>query len=269
MPQEVEAIITDIHGHRVEVENGALAVAIQDQHSRKVGFWASQFQSDTLVVADPLVIGSYILEMVAGHGLAIGNSIFVTNGLRAMPATVLAIANLNTLTIDSPLVFAGQGYAGKVINNMNVDGSGTPEIFAVSLPSTWQNSLDIKGVRFHIDDGTDMDDGLFGGMGALTRGVVIQKYTAEVYPYVKESAEHYFNIKSNGDFQVQMDNMAYLPKAPSGQYSMLSEWKVSVDEGITARIDPGDVIRFIIQDDLRALISFRAWLYGHVVIQDS
>jgi len=150
---------------------------------------------------------------------------------------------------------------------MNVDGSTTRKTFVVTVPETGTETLDIKGVRVHIADNVVMDDGKFGGITALTRGVIIRKYTPEIWP-ANESSEFYFNIKSNLDFQLQLDNLKWSDKAPSGQYGLISDWKASIDDGVTCRINPGDRVEVIIQDDLTELISMKMWFYGHLVIHD-
>jgi hypothetical protein len=270
MPQEVIAHIGDEHGHKATVENGALAVAVQDQHSRKVGSWALMATGARLPIISGVAINSYEIELGTGHGLSIGNEIFISTTSRSQSFKVLDVVG-NDITLDSPLAFnAAPNVAGliAVTSNMAVDGSTTRKTFVVTVPEVGTNSLDIKGLRVHISDGTDMDDGRFGGITpALARGVVIRKYTPAIWP-ANESAEHYFNIKSNADFQIQMDNMDYLDKAPSGEYALISDWKVDNDDGVTSRINPGDRLEVIISDDLTDLISMRMWFYGHIVLED-
>jgi len=270
MPQVIEAIITDIHGHRVEVENGALAVALQDQHSPKVGSWALMAVGARLPILSGVSINSYDILLGAGHGLTGGEEVFISTTERSQSFSVLDVTT-NTITLDSPLAFnAADGVAGliEVTSNMAVNGEEDRKTFVVTVPESGIESLDIKGCRIHIADNVDMDDSKFGGIGALTRGVVIRKYTPAIWP-ANESSEFYFNIKSNLDLQVQLDNLAWSDKAPAGQYGILSDWRASEDDGITSRINPGDRLEVIIQDDLTDLISMVIWFYGHIVLTDT
>jgi len=114
MPQEVEAIIRDHHGHHVDVENGALAVAIQDQHSRKVGSWALMATGARLPVVGAIAIGDYTVTLGAGHGLTGGEEVFISTTARSQSFVVLNVAT-NVLTLDSPLAFnAAAGVAGLI-----------------------------------------------------------------------------------------------------------------------------------------------------------
>lgn len=74
----------------------------------------------------------------------------------------------------------------------------------------------------------------------------------------------HWTIQSNSDFELKVDNLKYSTKAPSGFYGVSSAWKLS-EVGVTIRLEPGDTLNLVIQDDLSGLATFKCWLYGHTV----
>ena len=179
-------------------------------------------------------------------------------------AEVVNVAT-NVITLDRHLDFAYQvastiGF--KVAENMNLDGSSTNQTFLYSIGTTSTKSVDIVSIRFNIIDDTQMDDAKFGGITTLAKGCFLR--IKHIHGGVTEY-HNLFNVKSNGDFKVMIDNASYSDKAPAGQYSFFAEWKIKESTGNVIRIQPGESLQFNIQDNLTGLTSFKAWISGHEV----
>jgi hypothetical protein len=117
-------------------------------------------------------------------------------------------------------------------------------------------------MRFNILDDTAMDDAKFGGITALTSGCFIR--VKHLHGGVTEY-HNLFNVKSNGDFQVMIDNAVYSAKAPAGQNGFFAEWKIKEATGNVIRINPGEALELHVQDNLTALTSFKVWVSAHEV----
>lgn len=253
--------ICDDNGNTVNVEDNALAVVIQDQHS---GIVSAPFMKRVSVTAltAPTVRGENILNLTAGHEFSANDCLYIADTVSAQLVHVVSV-NVNAITVDSPIIKAfavADTIVLKVTHNMNVNGASTALVYSASLPANAVTRLDITGIRFHLLDNTAMDDSLFGGIASLTKGIVLQHVLAD------GERRHLFNIKNNTDFMLTMDNCSYSEKAPSGSYGFLTDWKVRDNQGVTLRLLPGEHLDLSIQDDLSGLTTFQGWIYGHIVV---
>lgn len=238
--------------------DGALRAQLQDNQSELVGVKVCRLIA-TVSLAAPVVIGQYTATLVAGHGAVAGNIFCLKGQGRHYQATILNVAT-NLITLDTPHEFAfGEGsVAFRSDDNMALsNGSSTPVIYQISPPpgAKW----DILGFSIGITDNTAMDDGKFGGITALTRGLVVRKVDG-IYKNI-------FNVKTNGDFAFRCDETRYATNAPSGVYGFSVKKTFSIRHGMVIRLngDTGDALQFLVQDDLTGLLTCRAAAWGHVV----
>lgn len=257
--------ITDPHtGKRVAVEsNGGLAVNIQDQHSHLVGALMAQVVGAPMALTSNTIIGSYTVDVSSGHSFIPGNELLMVEGDESFHALVISVS-VNELTLNQPMdnIYTTSAIVVEVTSQLAVNGSVTPQEFGITIGASASIKLDITGMRIAITDATDMDDGKFGGMPALTRGVVCQQV------HQNSGVTEYHNLwtaKTNGKLQLLTGHLNYTSKAPGGAYGVNADWEISIDNGVTVRLDAGDTLKFIIQDDLTDLNSFKVWVYGHYV----
>lgn len=239
--------------------NGAVPVNIQDQHTHVVETLLSQAVGAPMSLVLDTVIGNYTLTVSPGHSFVAGNELFIVEEQFSFHALIISVSG-DELTLNQPIdkVYTTNGLLFEVSSKLNVDGSTTPEEFTITLGSSATISLDITGIRFVITDGVDMDDGKFGGISALTRGIVFQQVHAD-------GTHNLWTAKTNGKLRLLMNHVEYSDKAPADAYGFSATWKISEDNGVTLRLDPGDSIKLIVQDDLTGLTSFKALVYGHYV----
>lgn len=236
-------------------------VYIQDQTSELVELYLCQL-INAVTLASNTTIDTYTFNLVAGHGVVVGNMMCFKEGTHFMQADVLIVAT-NTITIDRPLDFAFTTAAtvNRTTHDMNVNGSVTRQVFEVSPINTTVN-FDITSIIFSIEDNSVMDTSLFGGLPALTRGIVLRR-TDGTYKTI-------FNAKSNDDFFHHCDDHIFIDKAPSGYYGFVTTKRFNgqSNNGVALRLNvaSGDAIQVIVQDDLTGLTGFEVIVRGHVVV---
>lgn len=247
-----------IHQKHCEPDD-AVRVQVQNNQAELIGLKICMPLGD-IVLASDTTIDTWQVTLGAGHGVEVGNTICFRENGRHYQAVAIVVAT-NLITLDTPLdyAFTTKATAFRSSESMNVNGSVTRQIFKVAPPlgATW----DILGCEFIITDNTAMDDGTFGGIAALTRGVVVRKKDT-VYKNI-------FNVKTNGDFAFRCDSVRYADKPPSGTgygFSAYRTFNIRNEVAIRLDGDLGDEFQVIIQDDLTGLSSFRAGVWGHVVL---
>jgi hypothetical protein len=172
----------------------------------------------------------------------------------------------NTINLDTPIdrTFAVDTTtnAFAATRNLAVDGSTTTQIFQVGPFSTPGLQIEITRIHGYIQDATAMDDALFGGIAALTYGIVLRKNNAEF--------DNVWNIKTNGRFaQITGGDFNYTEKAPAGSYGARARNTYTGEDkhGTAIRLSPGDTLEILVQDDLTGLEFLHFMAQGHYVIQ--
>lgn len=214
-----------------------------------------------LTLASTVVVGARAMTVTNATGVEAGHILCFKQAGRQFQGIVLSIAGAPTLTIDTPFDYAFT--AAAVINYgssaMNVDGSSNPVTFRIGAAAG--SRLDVTQVRIGITDNADMDDSKFGGMTALTNGLVLQ-YTRSGITYSVG------NVKTNGQLRLTCSG-EYATKAPAGSYGFSAVCHLGGQEnaGVVIRLDgnTGDQIQLIVQDNLTGLTSATALVIGHVV----
>lgn len=242
--------------------NGAFPVNVLDQSSRPFDIRLNTILNADITLLETQTANTYAVTLSPGHNLNDGDSIAILeqNGTPEVYFGTVLDINGDILTLDTPLPYSFTTAATvfSYNNMMNVDGSVTPAIY--SITNFFPDSVDIVRFIFHITDETSMDDGKFGGIGGgLTRGIVLRKRLASGQ-YI-----NYFNIKNNGQFGELAYDKSYDDKAPAGVYGLTSRLTFGGQSkhGVVIRLDPGDSIELLIQDDLESLASFTAMVQGH------
>lgn len=243
----------------LETQNG-LPVILQDQYTEVIDIFMCQLLN-TVTLASNATLDSRTITLVAGHGVVAGNTICLKEGSHFSQMDVLSV-NVNVITFDTPLDF---GYttaaiAQRTTKNMAVNGSLTPQVFRIT-PVGLTVKFDITKIIFHIEDNAVMDTHKFGGITALTNGVIFRKKDG-IYKNI-------FNIKSNGDFAHHNDTLEYDDKAPAGVYGLRSIRNIAGqnNDGVVIRLDPAsnDELQIIIQDDLTGIDEFHCVARGSIV----
>jgi hypothetical protein len=244
--------------------NGGVPVNIQDQTSGSIdSYFNRELGSFTLAsdtVASGLTTLNYVFEAAASHGLAPGSEILLLDvaGDVALQAVVIGVST-NTISIDRPIdhAFPVATTLGRLVSsNMNVDGSSTPVIYTYRAGAA---PNDITRYILTMLGSTAMDDGKFGDLAALTRGLILRIYNG-VHLTV-------FNFKTNLDIKQFCYDVNYAEKAPAGNTGLTARMTFGGQDkhGVVHRISGSNAIQWIVQDDLRGLDRLKSAVEGHHV----
>jgi hypothetical protein len=166
----------------------------------------------------------------------------------------------SVITVDTPIdqVLPIGSSIASVDTNMAVDGSVTTQVYQIGpVGAGSTQTIHISRVMGHIRDETEMDDSKFGGMSALTNGIVLRHNNTVI--------ENIWNAKSNGDLALICDNTSYAAKAKQGEFgfSFRNTFAGQENYGVAIELVAGDILEILIQDDLTDLVNFEMLAQGH------
>ena len=220
-------------------------------------------QSD-LKLSTNTTYDSRTIDMASGHGLVANDHIIILeeNGFPQFFFAKILSVSTNELTLDTLVSheFTADGATVTQYDpELNKGGSAT--VYKAELRNPFSHDIDVIRLIMHITDGSAMDDALFGGRAALTRGVAFRKNIGTT------DSDYYWNVKSNGAIgELTFDKM-YDEKAPSGVYGFSARltYAGETKHGVPIRLKTGQAIELLIQDDLTGLLSFFITAEGHFV----
>jgi hypothetical protein len=170
----------------------------------------------------------------------------------------------NIITLDTPVdqAYVVGSNVIRALREMAVDGSTTTQVFQVGpIGQDTALAVMVTRINLYLQDGTSMDDGMFGGLGAaLTYGVVFRRNNGII--------ENYWNVKTNGELsEICAGDFNYSDKAPGGSNGARGRNTFSGEEkhATGIRLKAGDTLELLIQDDLTGLESFTAMAQGHLL----
>jgi hypothetical protein len=208
------------------------------------------------------VIDDYTIDVVNSTGFVIGQHIRIidSGSDRFYQGTVLLVAT-NTITLDNQIDFeytAGSQVIVATIK-MNVNGSGTPQIFKHRLgtPST-PSVTNISRMIVTCVTTDPITLTKFGDLTALGRGLLFRKTGSEQI--------NIFNIKNNRDMKAlafDFDPSAELNPAQgeNGFVTRLTFTKV----GAAIELKQFENLEAVVQDAIQGLLSFQIMLGGYRV----
>lgn len=253
--------IRNAHPNGLKVDaTGAIDVYLQDQTTKEFVNCIAEYNDTLRVLEADAVVDSYKLVVKSSTILTDDYLVIVINGDNPQYycGRVVSVSS-DSLFMDTPVNFPYD--SGSVVREyfpeMNADGSSTQRIFTIINRTT--NPIDLNKIAISILDDDPMDDGKFGGVDALAKGVTLRvKRNTGYY-------EHLGTIKTNGQLAMFSDVLTYSSKAPAGQNGLFAQIVFNGQEhaGITIRLDYLEELQFIVKDDLSGLTSFRATAFGH------
>lgn len=241
-------------------------VNIQDQHSAAIIAYFSLLEEETLLT-NTVAIGDFDITVDVVTGIQVGEyvSIFNVAANRFYLGVILSIS-VNTLTMDTPMDFAfpSGSFVTSGKRNMNVNGSVTPVVFGLRNTETAIGAtFDITRLMFTCLTSTAVDLSKFGDIvGGLTRGIVIRSKDGIF--------QNIFNAKTNGELANFMFDFEVISATnpAQGQHGFFGRMTFAGQSriGVTLRLEPGEDLQIIIQDDLTTLLDFKIIAEGHEVV---
>jgi hypothetical protein len=241
--------------------NGGVATNVQDQTS-DIAFGPLYIDQNTgNLLASPTAINDYTISLSPGHGAIIGDIIVLRENSHHFWAEILSFAT-DVATIDRPLDYAFSTGSEVSIGDANLNKNGSGTVVTGHLVPPIGTSWDVTRLHVRIVDNVVMDSAKFGGISALTRGVVLRRVNGN-YKVIA-------NAKSNGDLATFAYSDKYDDKAPAGVYGFLSKYVFGGqgNAGVAIRLEgvDADELQVLVQDDLTDLILVQVIAIGHVVV---
>jgi hypothetical protein len=247
--------------------NTASVVYVQDQTSKLLDIPFLQERA-TSTLAAPAATGDITVELTAGHGANVGDTLEVAEAgtENFIQAKVLIVAT-NTITIDQPI---NQPYAaGETVviatDDMRVVASGgAPQIFSI-LPLPTQKG-DMVRIIIAITSSSPQDFETFGSMPSLARGCVLRVKKED------GTFENIFNWKNNGDFIERSFDQDFLINTGNNIRAFFARrtFGGQSKNGVVIRLEGSrnEELQVVIQDDLLTATtnaSFRMFAQGHAI----
>ena len=246
--------------------HGNAQIVIQDQYSASFDFMLAR-NPGLSTVAVATSIEDMAVTVADASSASVGNYCVMFRGTFGYTSliyvgTILSIAT-NTITLDTPINYEFQIGDVVLFRDTKIelaDGSLTPVIYDLPVPPGIV-SIDVTRFIFAIECSTEPDDSLFGNLPALTNGIVLRHNSVTL------GIHNFWNIKKNGDMAAFNYDVTYTDKAGGGLFAVrcLMTYNAQPYHGVTVRLNPGDKIELIVQDDLTDLSTFKVVVQGHVV----
>lgn len=139
--------------------------------------------------------------------------------------------------------------------NAAVDGSSTEQVFSIKAPMS--ATLAINSVSGTILDGSDMDDAKFGGLSALSNGIIYRLQDGDVLQLAL--------IVNNIGFFEYGFNIEYADKAPAGSYGFRFRRDLVNINGSVLSLTSDHELQLIVRDDLTDLTQFTTITNGRLI----
>ena len=252
--------------------DGNSPVILQDQTSPPVDLFFTQPIGVPTALTNAVLIDATSITVDSVADISVGNYIGIFSGASAEGrfyfGEVLTLPGGNVVTLDTPLDFAFDA-GDNVISQtreMNVNGSVTPQTFSVTNGTTQSVlEIDITRIMFSMILTSAGDDGKFGNIAKLTKGLVFRRTDGDT--------RNTFNVKTNGELRSLCFDLTYpIRSGGGGQFGLGARYTFAGQDkhGVALRLKPGDSLDIIIQDDLSSgapdIEEFRMVAPGHIVI---
>jgi len=221
---------------------------IQDQTSPLFQYFLMNEQKTDITLTADVVVGDESINVSAGHGFtaAAGEQIVLFENERYTQLRVISVST-NEIFVEEPVTIAFTVAGATVIRGnilMNVNGSVTPVDFIVQLRD-FTIPIDISKIIITMQHGSNVpDDGKFGGLGALTKGLFFCKEN--------DSTFSLGNYIQNQDFKDTGGEVEYTQKAPAGTNATNVSYNIKEIFGQVIRLHPAivDIIKGVVRDNI-------------------
>jgi hypothetical protein len=212
---------------------------------------APTITSDTTIDDESLAVDSIV-------DVAAGDVIYLCEDVRFYQSIVTSTA-AGTINLATPLDFAFTTAADVYVGswNLNLDGSGTTKVAHMIPPCS--AVFEIYQITVSMTDATAMDSAKFGGLTALTNGILFR---------VKNGRKKNLAlVVNNTGFTEFGFDVTYDAKPPAGVYGMVAKKNYYETNGVLLKIDgaSGDEIECYIRDDLTGLTLMAITVNGRVI----
>lgn len=277
----VPSLLFDALGNPISSAGGALKVALYDAVGNPITSLRGGIDIHDADVHQE-VITHYMYRVLGTHTLSslidAGDYQFtVSDATGIVQESYLHITDVNTGAHDHELLLVNDVTGSVVTVNRQIDWDYTiagttiqrvsksanvvgsiasPVIYYIQPPASevWH----ITGLGVFISDDAAMDDSDFGGLDALSNGIVLRRNSATT------GYDTILHARYNSAFALKGFNIEYPAKAPAGTYSMRGRMDVKGLMDSVFRITSADRLEWVIQDDLSALLDLSFVVFAHI-----
>ena len=223
-------------------------VVVQDSTSPLFQYFLMNEQKTDILLTSDVSVGDEVINVSAGHGFTAvaGEQIVLFQNERYTQLRVTSVTT-NAISVEEPVTIDFTVAGATVIRGnilMNVDGSGPAVEFKVHLRD-FTIPIDISKIIITMQHGANVpDDGKFGGLAALAKGLFFKKEN--------DSTFSLGNYIQNQDFKDTGGTVEYTDKAPAGTNATNIVFDIKTVFGQVIRLHPTmtDMIIGIVRDDI-------------------
>lgn len=242
---------------------GSINVHQSDVHFVPVNRTFINFDAVSTTISTAADAGDTAIIVANTAGFAPTNNIFIHDGSSEEPdspvITNVAAGAPGTLTLDRPLDndYSTAATVELVVTDMTpqVGSLAAPISFKVAPPAgeVWH----ILRINLSATDGTANTDDKFGGIGALTNGMVIRQNLSTGFKTVT-------NWKNNADIKLDLFDLPYNSVAGPSLDGMNGRFTFKkLDFVVELNGTNGDYLEILVQDDITAQTTFIIKAQGH------
>lgn len=218
-------------GYQKEIDNNP-----QSQTSALFQYLLMNEQKIDIALTSPITKNDEVIRVSAGHGFtgATGEHLVVRKG-DAFEQLMVTGVSVNDISIEMPIAnsFPMDSTIIRGNVNMNIDGVSVPTDFKFILDSLSGASIpiDISTVLITMQHKNNVpDDGKFGGLAALNKGVYFRK--------INGFNTNLGNYATNQEFKNVGAVVEYTDKAPAGTNGTNIFIEIEKIFGQVIRLDP-------------------------------
>lgn len=251
----------DGYGNPIKSLDGAINMHDADVHRAIINRQFNQITATTTTFAANASAGATSITLTSATGFAVGDYLRLESATAEdlHPRITVLAGTLATLDrpIDNSYVIGNT--ITKAIINMAVSGTlASPQSFKVQ-PKTG-NVWHLTRVLIEMTHAAAGDNGLFGGITALTNGVVLRRYDGTTGKFAT------FTVwKTNSDIVTDMYDIVYAARSGGGGAYGTNARGTFHNAGAIVYLDgtAGDYLEILVQDNISTLTSFRIKAQGH------
>jgi hypothetical protein len=257
---QIQDLIFSNQPGSIPTASNPLPVNIQDKTSEIIDLYVCKINGTTNPTSG-INVDDKQVTVANNTGAVVGDCINIQENGHYSQSIISNVAG-NIISFSSPIDYAYTTSAIVYFGEWDLataNGSVTPQIFHICPPDGVK--YDIYAISISIEDNTVMYESKFGGITALTNGLigrVTDGYTKNL-----------FLVTNNGGFREYGFITEYPDKVPTGSYAFWGNKQISRDNGVAIRLNgtTEDKIEIIVQDDLTGLSKFAITVHGHVVTE--
>ncbi|MCK5608393.1 hypothetical protein KAR91_41305 [Candidatus Pacearchaeota archaeon] len=256
-------------------KDGSVPVILQDQTTPALDLYFIQQEGSVTALTNDVEIDDRLFDLDSVADVNVGTYLGIFSGIsgqrRFYFGEVLSVGSINPTTVemDTPIDFefmVGDPVIAST-RELNVVGSTTsPEVFQVQAGGVGNEfSIDITRIMIEITCSNAPNFPSFGDISLVTdKGLI----AGVVLRQVNGITRNIWNVKANSEFaNLAYDYTPLLATNPGlGVNGIICRYTFAgqAKHGVALRLEAGDSLQLIIQDDLSSLLSFRIIAQGHV-----